>query len=115
MKTPIIYIETVSLRKPTALAFFVQVRNICHCGIYTVVMPYPKKRDDRQKMKDKMPMLKQNQKSCIPTLKPNQCSTFAFAPTLKINHYENQIFKRFQWGCNTYFVQRRRTTKKHFN
>ena len=33
-------------------------------------------------MKDKMPTLQQNQKSCIPTLKANAiCSTFAFAPT----------------------------------
>lgn len=32
-------------------------------------------------MKDKMPMLLQNQKAASPLLKPTQCSTFAFAPT----------------------------------
>jgi hypothetical protein len=36
-------------------------------------------------MKDQMPTLLQNQKSCISTLKPTHCSTFAFAP-MQINN-----------------------------
>jgi len=53
-------------------------------GGKTTVVCNPKRQHDRQKtnrkMKDKMPTLQQNQKSCIPTLKANAMQHICFCP-----------------------------------
>ena len=60
--------------------------------IYPTVVCNPKRQHDRQKtnrkMKDKMPTLQQNQKSCIPTLKANAMQHICFCPNAPsdINH-----------------------------
>lgn len=54
-------------------------------GWYKQVVCNPKRRHDRQKMnrkmRDKMPTLQQNQKSCIPTHKANAMQHICFCPT----------------------------------
>jgi hypothetical protein len=67
------------------------VHRIARQLLASAVMCNPKRQHDRQKtnrkMKEKMPTLQQNQKSCIPTLIANAMQHICFYPNAPWDNY----------------------------